>query len=128
MLDRIKATGRGVGEMVSANTVSRELSIIAAVINFAKVEFGLPDSFTNPFNKLPVARAPKGTGTKAADKRDPLPPQGSSRGAPEGPCGGWIIAGLDLASGRRNGMQDRGDYQPEGGGRGYNVRSAQRQD
>lgn len=75
MLDRIKVTGRGVGGKVSPSTVSRELSIIAAVVNFAKVEFGLSDSFANPFNKLPVASAAKGTGTKAADKRDPLPPE-----------------------------------------------------
>ncbi len=70
MLDGIKATGRGTGERVSPSTVSRELSIIAAVINFAKVEFGLPDTFANPFNKLPVARV---VNVKAADKRDPLP-------------------------------------------------------
>lgn len=75
MLDRIKATGRGTGKKVSAATVSRELSIIAAVINFAKVEFGLPDTFANPFNKLPVARVAKGRGVKAADKRHPLPPE-----------------------------------------------------
>lgn len=75
MLDRIKATGRGTGEKVSPATVSRELSIIAAVINFAKVEFGLTDAFTNPFNKLPVARIAKGRGVKAADRRHPLPPE-----------------------------------------------------
>lgn len=73
MLDRVKVRGRGVGGKVSASTVSREISIIAAVINFAKVEFGLPDTFINPFNKLSVARVAKGHGVKASDKRDPLP-------------------------------------------------------
>lgn len=62
MLDRVKVRGRGVGGKVSPTTVSRELSIIAAVVNFAKVEFGLPDTFQNPFGKLPVARVAKGRG------------------------------------------------------------------
>lgn len=75
MLDRVKETGRGVGEKVSPATVSRELSIIAAVVNFAKVEFGLSDAFQNPFNRLPVAGGPKGRREKRADKRDPLPPK-----------------------------------------------------
>lgn len=74
MLDRFKATGRGRGEKVSPATVSRELSILAAVVNLAKVEFGLPDTFANPFHKLPVARSAKGQGVKADDKRHPLPP------------------------------------------------------
>lgn len=75
MLDRVKATGRGVGGKVSPATVSRELSIIAAVVNFAKVEFSLPDTFQNPFSKLPVARGAKGQRERRADKRDPLPPK-----------------------------------------------------
>ena len=75
MLDRVKATGRGVGEKVSPETVSRELSIISAVVNFAKVEFGLPGDLQNPFNKLPVARAAKGLREKRSEKRSPLPPE-----------------------------------------------------
>ncbi|OWJ73655.1 hypothetical protein CDV50_02020 [Haematobacter massiliensis] len=75
MLDRVKVRGRGVGGKVSPATVSRELSIIAAVVSFAKVEFGLPDTFQNPFSKLPVARAAKGQGEMRSDKRDPLPPK-----------------------------------------------------
>ncbi|AOZ69951.1 hypothetical protein LPB142_11965 [Rhodobacter xanthinilyticus] len=75
MLDRVKNTGRGVGEKVSPATVGRELSIIAAVVNFAKVEFGLSDAFQNPFSKLPVAGGQKGRRVKRADKRDPLPPE-----------------------------------------------------
>ena len=73
MLDRVKARGRGVGGKVSAATVSRELTIITAIINFAKVEFGLGDAVTNPFSRLPVERVAKGQGRKASDKRDPLP-------------------------------------------------------
>lgn len=73
MMDRIKATGKGVGGKVSPATVSRELTIISAVINFALVEFGLEGSVQNPFSRLPVARAAKGTRQKAADKRAPLP-------------------------------------------------------
>jgi len=75
MLDRVKTTGRGVGEKVSPTTVSRELSIVAAVINLAAKEFNLPGSFQNPFNDLPVVRVRKGEGQKASDKRDPLPPK-----------------------------------------------------
>ncbi|WP_175496375.1 tyrosine-type recombinase/integrase [Paracoccus halophilus] len=75
MLDRVKATGRGVGEKVSASTVSRELSIISAVVNFALVEFGLDATVQNPFRRLPVARVAKGQGQKASDKRTPLPPE-----------------------------------------------------
>jgi integrase len=75
MLDRVKVTGKGVGGKVSAATVSRELSIISAVINFAKMEFGLPDNMRNPFNRLPVTKAAKGQGRKASEERDPLPPQ-----------------------------------------------------
>jgi len=73
MLDRVKATGRGVGGKVSAATVSRELAILSAVVNFAKVEFGMPDTMPNPFSRLPVARVAKGQGQKASEKRDPLP-------------------------------------------------------
>ena len=75
MLDRVKETGRGIGEKVSPATVSRELSIISAVVNYAKTEFSLSDAFLNPFNKLPVARSAKGTREKREDKRDPLPDQ-----------------------------------------------------
>lgn len=75
MLDRVKLTGRGVGEKVSPATVSRELSIVSAVINLAAKEFDLPGSFQNPFNDLPVVRKRKGEGEKASDKRDPLPPE-----------------------------------------------------
>ncbi|TKW66952.1 MAG: hypothetical protein DI616_07700 [Paracoccus denitrificans] len=73
MLDRVKVTGRGVGGRVSPSTVSREMSIISAAFNFAKVEFGLPASVQNPFSHLPVARVAKGQGQKASEKRDPLP-------------------------------------------------------
>lgn len=73
MLDRVKVTGRGVGGQVSAATVSRELSIISAVVNFAKVEFGLSESVQNPFSRLPVANVAKGQGRKASENRDPLP-------------------------------------------------------
>lgn len=73
MLDRVKATGRGAGTKVSAATVSRELAILSAVVNFAKVEFGMPDTMPNPFSRLPVARVAKGQGQKASEKRDPLP-------------------------------------------------------
>lgn len=73
MLDRVKIRGRGVGDKVSAATVSRELAIITAIINFAKVEFGLGGSVTNPFSRLPVERVAKGQGRKASEKRDPLP-------------------------------------------------------
>src|SRR5690606_21547616 len=45
MLDRVKATGRGVGEKVSPSTVSRQLSSVAAVITLAAKEFDLPGSF-----------------------------------------------------------------------------------
>jgi integrase len=75
MLDRVKVTGIGVGGKVSVATVSRELSIITAVINFAKVEFGLSDAMQNPFSRLPLARVAKGQGRKASEKRDPLPPE-----------------------------------------------------
>ncbi|MDP5327110.1 MAG: tyrosine-type recombinase/integrase [Paracoccaceae bacterium] len=75
MLDRTKITGKGIGEKVSAATVSRELSIITAIINFAKVEFGLGDNLNNPFNNLPVENVAKGLGRKPAEKRDPLPPE-----------------------------------------------------
>lgn len=73
MLDRVKETGRGVGAKVSAATVSREISIISAVINFARSEFGISAAVQNPFSRLPVARVAKGHGQKASEKRDPLP-------------------------------------------------------
>lgn len=73
MLDRVKVTGRGVGGKVSAATVSRELSIISAVFNFGRKEFGLPETVTNPFHALPVEKIAKGQGRKASEKRDPLP-------------------------------------------------------
>ncbi|WBU63117.1 tyrosine-type recombinase/integrase [Paracoccus aerodenitrificans] len=73
MLDRVKMTGKGIGEKVSASTVSRELSIISAIFNFAVVEFGLEGSIQNPFSRLPVARVAKGQGQKASEKRAPLP-------------------------------------------------------
>lgn len=72
MLDRIKETGRGVGGKVSAATVSRELSIISAIFNFAIREFDL-GAVQNPFSNLPIARVAKGKGQKALEKRDPLP-------------------------------------------------------
>jgi integrase len=75
MLDRVKVTGRGVGGKVSTSTVERELSIIAAIINFAMREFDLADAVKNQFSQLPVAKAAKGQGQKASDKRDPLPPE-----------------------------------------------------
>jgi integrase len=75
MLDRVKVTGRGVGEKVSASTVGRELSILSAVVNYGIRELGLPDSTTNPFHGLPVARVAKGRGQKPGEKRDPLPPE-----------------------------------------------------
>lgn len=75
MLDRVKVTGKGVGGKVSASTVSRELTIIAAVINFAKVEFGLSEMTMNPFSRLPVQKVAKGHSRKASEERDPLPPQ-----------------------------------------------------
>lgn len=75
MLDRVKVRGRGVGGKVSPATVSRELTIIAAVVSCAKDELGLPATFVNPFSRLPVARVAKGRGVKATDKRDPLPPE-----------------------------------------------------
>lgn len=75
MLDRVKATGRGAGAKVSAATVSRELSIISAVFNFGRKEFGLSETVTNPFHALPVERVAKGQAPKESEKRDPLPPK-----------------------------------------------------
>jgi integrase len=75
MLDRIKVTGRGVGGRVSAATVTRELSVLTAIVNFAKTEFDLGEALQNPFRRLTVASAAKGQGQKASDKRDPLPPK-----------------------------------------------------
>lgn len=74
MLDRVKVTGKGVGEKVSPATVERELRTVTAIINHAVAEFGLPASFTNPFNGLSIPRAVKEKGERDADKRDPLPP------------------------------------------------------
>lgn len=73
MIDRVKVTGRGAGGKVSAATVSRELSIISAVFNFGRKEFGLPETVANPFQALPVEKVAKGQGRKASEKRDPLP-------------------------------------------------------
>ncbi len=73
MLDRVKVTGRGVGETVSASTVGRELSILSAIFNFGVRELGMPDNTTNPFHGLPVASAARGRGQKPQDKRDPFP-------------------------------------------------------
>jgi hypothetical protein len=67
MLDRIKVTGRGVGGKVSVSTVSRELSILTAVVNFAKTEFDLSEALQNPFSRLPVGRAAKEQAAKASD-------------------------------------------------------------
>lgn len=74
MLDRVKVTGKGVGEKVSASTVGRELSILSAVVNYGIRELGLPDNTANPFHNLPVARVAKGKGQKPEEKRDPFPP------------------------------------------------------
>lgn len=73
MLDRVKVTGRGVGGKVSAATVSRELSIISAVFNFGRKEFGLPETMANPFHALPVEAVARGQGRKESEKRDSLP-------------------------------------------------------
>lgn len=75
MLDRIKTTGRGIGEKVSASTVSRELTILSAVVNYGIRELGLPDSTVNPFHGLPVAKVAKGRGQKQSEARDPFPPE-----------------------------------------------------
>lgn len=75
MLDRVKVRGRGVGGKVSASTVSRELSVISAVVNYGAREFGLGEALSNPFHDLPVARVARGQGRTAAEKRDPLPPK-----------------------------------------------------
>lgn len=79
MLDRVKVTGIGVGGKVSVATVSRELSIITAVINFAKVEFGLSDAMQNPFSRLPVARVAKGQAGRPPRSVTPCPPRFSPR-------------------------------------------------
>ncbi|MFN4154805.1 MAG: hypothetical protein ACK4HF_09130 [Paracoccaceae bacterium] len=60
MLDRVKATGKGIGEKVSVSTVGRELSILSAVVNYGIRELGLPESTPNPFHGLPLARVAKG--------------------------------------------------------------------
>ncbi|RGP37728.1 tyrosine-type recombinase/integrase [Pseudotabrizicola alkalilacus] len=75
MLDRVKITGRGIGEKVSASTVGRELTILSAVVSYGIRELGLPDTTANPFHGLPVARVAKGRGQKPGEKRDPLPPE-----------------------------------------------------
>lgn len=59
MLDRVKVTGRGVGETVSASTVGRELSILSVAVNYGIRELGLPNNISNPFHGLPVAKAAK---------------------------------------------------------------------
>lgn len=73
MLDRVKVRGKGVGRKVSVATVSRELTIITAIINFAKLEFTLGENLQNPFNRLPMKGAVKGKKQKALALRDPLP-------------------------------------------------------
>lgn len=75
MLDRVKVTGKGIGEKVSASTVGRELAILTAVVNYGIREFDFPGGVTNHFHRLPVAKEAKGTGTKASDERDPFPPE-----------------------------------------------------
>lgn len=75
MLDRVKVTGKGIGERVSASTVGRELAILTAVVNYGIREFDFPGGVTNHFHRLPVAKEAKGTGTKASDERDPFPPE-----------------------------------------------------
>lgn len=69
MLYRLKSTG----ERISPASVAREMNTIKAVVTFAKTEFGLPDTFQNPFNKLSIS----GTGGEQteADARHPLPPK-----------------------------------------------------
>lgn len=73
MLDRVKATGKGIGEKVSASTVGRELSVLSAVVNFGLKEFDLHKTTENPFHDLPVAKVARGRGQKAGEKRDPFP-------------------------------------------------------
>ena len=73
MLDRVKVTGKGIGEKVSASTVGRELAVLSAVINFGIKEFDLQASVENRFQDLPVARVARGRGQKAGEKRDPFP-------------------------------------------------------
>ena len=90
MLDRVKITrrkikggGRGQqgrsqrisGDRVSPATVSRELSIVSAIVSYGAREFGLPASFQNPFQSLPIAGVGRGKGEAEADKRQPLPPE-----------------------------------------------------
>ena len=60
MLDWVKVTGKGVGGKVSSSTVSRELSITTAMINFAMREFDVADAVKNQFSQLPVSRVAKG--------------------------------------------------------------------
>lgn len=73
MLARIKATGRGTGERVSAATVKRELAILSAVYSFGVREYDLGGRPTNPFSQLPVETLRRGEGDREAEKRDPLP-------------------------------------------------------
>ncbi|MBJ2151754.1 tyrosine-type recombinase/integrase [Paracoccus sp. IB05] len=69
MLGRLKSTGA----QVSAASVKRELNVLKAVINFGKVEFGLPETFQNPFNKLDLGAT--ASRQRDGEKRDPLPPK-----------------------------------------------------
>ena len=73
MLDRVKVTGKGIGEKVSASTVGRELAVLSAVINFGIKEFDLQAAAENRFQDLPVAKVARGRGQKAGEKRDPFP-------------------------------------------------------
>ncbi|TGD45054.1 hypothetical protein EEB11_00245 [Pseudotabrizicola sediminis] len=73
MLDRVRVTGKGIGEKVSASTVGRELSVLSAVVNFGLKEFDLHKTTENPFHDLPVAKAARRRGQKAGEKRDPFP-------------------------------------------------------
>lgn len=69
MLSRIKSTG----EKISPASVARELNDVKAVVSYAKVEMGLPGTFQNPFNNLPVSNG--GQFVSEAEKRLPLPPK-----------------------------------------------------
>ncbi len=55
---------------IKPESVRRELNVIKAVINHVITEHGLTNSYTNPFNKLPIANLDTETDL---EKRDPLP-------------------------------------------------------
>lgn len=69
MLNRVKSTG----EAISAASVKREMNTLKAIINFGLIEFGLPATYQNPFNKLPVGNDEGGEGE--GEKRHPFPPK-----------------------------------------------------